>query len=559
VITVPSGITVNSTTIGDITVVNGVMYVYINSVGLLKFNIPASSATTATATLVGSQTTTATNRVVGSTYYLSSDPGYLYGYGSAAGTTAQDRLLKIDIATGAVTELTPGGGFSTSQSDGAGCFTGTFYYSLSGNVFNDVNGSTGGVDGAIYTAGGLWANLIDNSGKVIARVPVGTDGKYKIDSLLPGSYTIQLNTTAGTIGSVAPTQILPTGWANTGDAIGVTLGSTPNGVTETITFAAADLTNVNFGINQIPESAINVQLGRLNPGGTNSVTIPGSAFSISTASGAPNTQDYSGGTVVAIEITTFPSNATSITIAGVKYTTLAAIKTAYPNGIPTDANGVPSVSIAIDPIDGLVSVVIPFVSIDNAGNKDLTPGSVTIPFTSMVPIIIESITVNNTINCAAILNWKTGVENNFKHFEIEYSDNSIDFKNIGIIESQKIVGARYEFNYSKPAVKTTYYRLKMVDIDGSYSYSATLKLQPCSDHSQVILYPNPVKNVLNVNGVKDLSKLEIFTKDGKLILSNSIDKLIENVNVSKLASGFYVVRITNINTNEVQNFKIIKE
>ncbi len=59
---------------------------------------------------------------------------------------------------------------------------------LSGNVFNDVNGlSNNTVDGTGTNAGGLFANLVDTSGKVIATVPVSATGTYSFANVKTGS------------------------------------------------------------------------------------------------------------------------------------------------------------------------------------------------------------------------------------------------------------------------------------------------------------------------------------------------------------------------------------
>lgn len=78
-------------------------------------------------------------------------------------------------------------------------------------------------------------------------------------------------------------------------------------------------------------------------------------------------------------ITAFPSNTTSITINGIAFTNLNDIQTAYPNGIPTNNAGVPTVPILIDPIDGGVTVVIPYTVTDNAGLKSESK-NINVPF-----------------------------------------------------------------------------------------------------------------------------------------------------------------------------------
>ena len=122
---------------------------------------------------------------------------------------------------------------------------------IAGNVFNDVT-NDGTVNGTGTNAGVLYANLLNAAGVVIATVPVNADGTYSLSAIAGSDYTVRLSTTAGTIGSAPPAQILPTGWTNVGDAIGSTQGATANGISETFTLPSGGITNVNFAIHQPP-------------------------------------------------------------------------------------------------------------------------------------------------------------------------------------------------------------------------------------------------------------------------------------------------------------------
>jgi hypothetical protein len=102
--------------------------------------------------------------------------------------------------------------------------------SLSGKVWQDANGNLTqdgteqvingtNTGGGVVTGGVLYANLVDASGKIIATVPVQSNGTYNFPNV-PQSATglsVQLSTNQGTIGLAKPTTALPAGWANTGE------------------------------------------------------------------------------------------------------------------------------------------------------------------------------------------------------------------------------------------------------------------------------------------------------------------------------------------------------
>ncbi len=255
---------------------------------------------------------------------------------------------------------------------------------ITGTVFNDADGLTdSNVDGTGTNAGGLYANLVDPvTNEVIASVEVNSDGTYNFtaaDGVLPNTnYDIILTTTPQTAGQVLTTASLPSGWVSTGEDCCDNAGSdgTVNSKLSVST-GTTGVTNANFGIEQLP-TAGSGEYTTLNPGGTTEVTVPASTFTNDTPS-----SDIAPGTVTSIRITAFPSNATTITINGITYTS----STFPAEGVivPTDASGNPTQAISVDPTsNGETTVIIPFKAIDNAGKESENTGNAVINFTTIL-------------------------------------------------------------------------------------------------------------------------------------------------------------------------------
>lgn len=70
-------------------------------------------------------------------------------------------------------------------------------------------------------------------------------------------------------------------------------------------------------------------------------------------------------------------------------------------------------------------------------------------------------------------------------------------------------------------------------------------------------YPNPVKDVLNIQSQKDVKFVEVFNLTGQRVISN---KNVQNgqINVSTLTNGTYIFRVT-LEDGKVETFKIIKK
>ncbi len=77
------------------------------------------------------------------------------------------------------------------------------------------------------------------------------------------------------------------------------------------------------------------------------------------------------------------------------------------------------------------------------------------------------------------LNWKTGQENNIKLFQVERSANNEDFQKVGEV-APKGNNSTYEFiDESISRTKNIYYyRLKVVNSNGSSQYSESLPVIP---------------------------------------------------------------------------------
>lgn len=74
---------------------------------------------------------------------------------------------------------------------------------------------------------------------------------------------------------------------------------------------------------------------------------------------------------------------------------------------------------------------------------------------------------------------------------------------------------------------------------------------------KVALYPNPVRDMLNISSEKEISNIIIFDLSGKQVYTQSINNKQMQINVSHLATGIYIVK-ANVN-EEVKTFKIVKK
>lgn len=166
-----------------------------------------------------------------------------------------------------------------------------------------------------------------------------------------------------------------------------------------------------------------------------------------------------------------------------------------------------------------------------------------------------------------LLQWYTSQEYNVNRYEVERSNNNASFTRIG--EKQAIGNAQqnnhYNFTDHTPFSGPNYYRLKIVDEDGKYTYSnVVMVMNEYLQNQLTSIYPNPVNEKLNcsINIEKtQQATLQILDVLGHVVYSTKriFEKgtNAETIDMSGMAKGNYVLRLT-LN-QEVFNKKFSKE
>ncbi len=78
-----------------------------------------------------------------------------------------------------------------------------------------------------------------------------------------------------------------------------------------------------------------------------------------------------------------------------------------------------------------------------------------------------------------MLTWSTATEENSSMFMLEKSENGVDFTNIGSVQAigNSFKTKDYNFLDVMASSEKIYYRLKLIDVDGAFSYSDVLSVR----------------------------------------------------------------------------------
>ena len=134
-----------------------------------------------------------------------------------------------------------------------------------------------------------------------------------------------------------------------------------------------------------------------------------------------------------------------------------------------------------------------------AGNNTADDnGTSSVTVVNPVPVTLTNFNVVLT-NCEPSLKWTTETEVNSDRFEIERSNtNRNDWTKIGTVPAQGNSTRKTDYSLTDKnlpaATESVLYRLKMIDLDGKFTYSTVLPVLLNCNTAKVSIFPNPAQN-----------------------------------------------------------------
>lgn len=143
------------------------------------------------------------------------------------------------------------------------------------------------------------------------------------------------------------------------------------------------------------------------------------------------------------------------------------------------------------------------------------------------------------------LEWETTSETNSDYFEIQRSGDLRNWEEVSRVKAfnEKDRLQDYHATDDRPLPDRSYYRLKIVDLDGSFAYSRALGVNFNGEMSFSI-YPNPVADRIFVKGVPmaTIRSSELISSSGKTIANFRISP--QGIQTTHVPSGNYILKIT---------------
>lgn len=151
-------------------------------------------------------------------------------------------------------------------------------------------------------------------------------------------------------------------------------------------------------------------------------------------------------------------------------------------------------------------------------------------------------------NEGVVLNWATASEENFDYFEVQRAYQGTDFEILDEINGagNSFTKKNYSFVDKYPELGHNYYRLKSVDLDGTYEYSEVILVRFTSGIDSQIS-PNPSTGKISIKTnlqASDNLTFVITNHMGNIVYQGILSEYNTQIDLSNLVKGVYIIRLS---------------
>jgi hypothetical protein len=194
------------------------------------------------------------------------------------------------------------------------------------------------------------------------------------------------------------------------------------------------------------------------------------------------------------------------------------------------------------------------VTFDNFALTNAAPAPLPLPVTFLG--IVATREKNNVY-----LRWDVATEIHVKEYDIERSENGRNFTQVGSVPAQE--KQVYSYNDLNAGTGILFYRLRSLDLDGSFKYSPIVKLVANNSYANtMVIYPSPAQSQITLQHKKLAfnAKAIITTMDGKVIkaLTPGVGTSNTIIDVSNLSAGMYILRLDDGN-GKIETSTFVKQ
>lgn len=169
-----------------------------------------------------------------------------------------------------------------------------------------------------------------------------------------------------------------------------------------------------------------------------------------------------------------------------------------------------------------------------------------------LPVVLDAFTALPDNDKTVSLSWNTQLEVNSSHFTIQRSADGENWQEIGTVRAQgnSSITTAYTFTDEHPLTGSNFYRLQMVDLDNSFTYSE-VKVVRASTISQISFFPNPARDYVNVSlgttsAATGATSVRLINLAGQVLQEQQVTPApgaVVSFHLSNYATGVYILSI----------------
>jgi hypothetical protein len=327
-----------------------------------------------------------------------------------------------------------------------------------------------------------------------------------------------------------------------GEGVSTTSDGSPDGVIVKNKFISpTNAANQNFTAEQLPDSDIKTRVLPSQPNVNDELLLDGVDAPLMSGSD-PEDGTYSGNTGTihnpqGVVITSLPTNG-ELWYYGFGFPVVVSATDVTNGTLFLD----PSLFSVVFTGSGYTSVVFEYAYVDAAGQKDPTPATYTISWGSPLPVKLMNFNARPEGGTAK-LSWSSTEEVNSAYFEVQQSRDAETWTAVGSVAAQGQSRVRKDYNYSYISRESGlhYFRLKMVDKDGTFEMSKVRSAE-LGETKRGAVYPNPATDVFSLKDfdLSTVKTVKVFNATG--VLAGEAAPSAQGIRLN-LADGVYLIRV----------------
>jgi hypothetical protein len=162
-------------------------------------------------------------------------------------------------------------------------------------------------------------------------------------------------------------------------------------------------------------------------------------------------------------------------------------------------------------------------TVKDRSGQESNLATVSLDFAAALPVTLSDFKALKQ-ESTTLLTWTTTSESNSEKFVVERSTDGKIWNAIGSVAASGTSSGDQQYDHTDalPESGTNYYRLRMIDLDGTYAVSRIRSVH-FPEFSWANLFPNPVSHTLHISiRNKNVRKLRLIDPTGKVLFRSAV-------------------------------------